>query len=243
MKTRSFSIVAAFAATLTISNHAEAVTLISESFEAPTHTAGLAPVGWSGTTGVVVSGVARTGTQSLASTTVSGSEQLSRAKLIGAQTAPITKLSTFARTNNGGTTFLSTQFAFGGENRFLLFGTFTSTNQWFVQVLNSGGSTLYSTSGALSGYNTTQWNQYEVIHDRAAGAASFRLNGNQVSNLNNMATYFTSDAIAIALAGNSIGSSNTRLYFDDAKVESVPEPGTMAALSLGLAAILRRRRS
>lgn len=234
-----------FSAVLSLATLSHATVLFSDSFEAPTHTAGN-PIanGWSAT-GIISTDTARTGTQS-AKGVVNGQVQrlVQGGRFIAPPDAPITNASSWSRATQGATQLFGIQF---GQTNFRVarLVLFSSLNLWQVEVVDAGFNTLFSTSGNLTnaGYVAGQWNQIMVSHNDTADTVSFSLNGSVRHTINSFSSFTSANPFAVVMQGNTLGSPSTsEVYFDDIFVESVPEPATLAALGLGAAAMLRRSR-
>lgn len=87
------------------------------------------------------------------------------------------------------------------------------------------------------------WNRLGFVADWDTGSLTASLNGVDVAEVGN----FENTGAPLADVDLSIfsldDSSANTVYFDNFSVESVPEPATMAALALGVAALTRRRKA
>lgn len=155
---------------------------------------------------------------------------------------------------------------FGGDvDRFQLLGYNKTgggfSNQVFDITLTSGwwaAGTLTVNFGAYStnpndssradftGINfDNDWLDIEILMNFVNHTYTLSVNGNPVANSTNVP--FNGDAATAnsmqQLAFYSYSSDNTRHVIDDVKIESIPEPTSVALLGLaGIAAMARRRR-
>lgn len=100
----------------------------------------------------------------------------------------------------------------------------------------SGQTATTTTAAGLATLN--RWNKVELTMNFATGTASASLNGSNIG----LTGSFTRTALADVDLFSSRAVGATHLgWFDDYRVEAVPEPASMTALGLGVLALLRRR--
>lgn len=82
------------------------------------------------------------------------------------------------------------------------------------------------------------WNKIELFMNYATGTATASINGTDIG----LTASFTRTQLSdVDLVSTRNSGATNSAWFDDYKVEAVPEPASMTALGLGLAALLRRR--
>ncbi len=88
--------------------------------------------------------------------------------------------------------------------------------------------------------NKNQWNRLDVTLNYNSGLMSVALNGTTSATTLSLASVATTVIDDVDLVSRATGFEVG--HFDDLSIQAVPEPGTMAALGLGAAALLRRRK-
>lgn len=108
-------------------------------------------------------------------------------------------------------------------------------DQGEVTSLDSNGAD----AGSGSFVNRDEWNTYAIRIDYVSHTASLWLNNAMV--MDGIDTSAATDVFSDAdiWVGGGLGD---RAFYDNYTVNAVPEPATLAALGLGAAALLRRRR-
>lgn len=113
-----------------------------------------------------------------------------------------------------------------------------STDIDAVRLYDANAASTDSTTGFLRG----QWNRLGFVADWDTGVLSAILNGTTVAET----TTFDNAGAPLADVDLSVFSLNesavNTVFFDNYTVEAVPEPATLAALAVGGAALLRRRK-
>jgi hypothetical protein len=134
----------------------------------------------------------------------------------------------------------------------------TTTGFFNFEIQGPGGSIgiRRETAGQLRGYfggtttglvnfNTNTWNKMELYVGRTTGTAQYFLNGSSMGTISSGSINVGWNPVNWgALSFVPTGSGLTGpVHVDTMKFEAVPEPASMAALGLGLAAMIRRRKA
>jgi hypothetical protein len=126
-------------------------------------------------------------------------------------------------------------YAIGANNAAVVNGTFSGT-RWHARIAFGSTAGWYQLNEAP--IRNLEWNKFSIevtdstiqffVNDVAGLAASID-RGNRG----------TLDSVVF---GSRVSSANVDGYYDDFHVQVVPEPASMAALALGIGAVLARRR-
>ncbi|MBS1706846.1 MAG: PEP-CTERM sorting domain-containing protein [Armatimonadetes bacterium] len=215
---------------------ANAVVLVNEGFESPTWTLGQDIAGLNGfdaasDTGYTIDNThAKSGTQSAMFDTApaAGSNWAWKNTLVTSGIVSA-KASVYIESISGATIFsyFGLDLYSSSVSRLALLQVKADGTVWF------GNATL--TQVGTAGLN--QWNDLEVRANLTTKVATAYVNGSAVgSGVSFTATNFN-DADMVSRA-----TGFERGWYDDYKIETVPEPMTISAMALGLAAIARKRR-
>jgi len=126
-----------------------------------------------------------------------------------------------------------------------------TNNHWAVQLRMTGAGNV--TDDNVETVNNTislvrnQWVTVSVTIDLTANTRVLTYNGSVVSSgIWTTGTGSTQSIGAVDLYANSpddlTGGNTVPVFFDNMSLQPVPEPATMAALGLGCAALIRRRK-
>ena len=110
----------------------------------------------------------------------------------------------------------------------------------FLNRISGQGQTTGGTA-TLSSSLRGSWFQLGLSADIVSNLVSVQLNGSTLGSFAFTTENF-SDMDIFTFSPASTVSTGGSVYWDDYSVEAVPEPATMAALGLGVAAMLRRRK-
>ena len=98
-----------------------------------------------------------------------------------------------------------------------------------------------TTDDILASTLDTDWHNLMITYDNATGMMSGFVDGNFVSSMSFSPESF-SKLYSVELFSNRQSTTHPGSAYYDTAVAAVPEPSTMAALGLGLACLLRRRK-
>lgn len=114
----------------------------------------------------------------------------------------------------------------------------TRINVQTGDVLLFNGTTTVGTATGKTTLNA--WNKLTLVMDFQALTATVKVNDVDAG----LSTAITSGTVTDVdlVAFKATGDTGNNVFFDDYKVAAVPEPASVAALGLGVAALLRRRR-
>jgi len=232
MHIRTPFIVVAAIASITV---AHALVLVDEGFESPTWTVGTDISGKNGfasgsATGYVVTDLkALSGTQSILYNTAptSGTKWAWKDSLVNAGVIS-SEVSVYIVSQPG-----RTAFSYFGLD------IYSSLARIATLKVRGDGTVWY---GAASTVNVgtaglDQWVTLKVVTDLVNKTATAYVNGNKIGET--LATPAT-DISDVDLVTNATGYETA--YFDNLKVETVPEPLSIAAVGLGALAVIRKRR-
>lgn len=107
-----------------------------------------------------------------------------------------------------------------------------TANRYYGRTLGAGWFTL----DAVATVTNATWTNFAV--EIEANTARFYLN--DVLKATQTLSGFTGDQLRL---GSNLSSTSGGAWYDNVSVQAVPEPGTMAVLALGGAALARRRRN
>lgn len=127
------------------------------------------------------------------------------------------------------------QFDYRGE------GTLPADVELYV-VMTSGGSNRWVSLGNV--VPTTNWQSATISIQQAD--LVHPLGGNvYATDFANISRFgFRFQSAALQAGGSSVGSANYELFLDNVQLQSIPEPGGLAAaLAIALGAVARRRRA
>ncbi|MGI8924306.1 MAG: PEP-CTERM sorting domain-containing protein [Fimbriimonadales bacterium] len=144
--------------------------------------------------------------------------------------------------------YLPTKYS--GQSYFILMNTYTSggnPKDWSLQMVfdstdgmihNLGGSGNVVTETQVA-YDLGVWRTIDVLIDLDANTHTARYNGQVVVEGE---WYGGAGGQQNIGATDLYGNGATSVFYDNMGLELVPEPATIAGLSIGLLALLRRRR-
>lgn len=126
-----------------------------------------------------------------------------------------------------------TTFTFGSYDRIVTFANVQPNSNYALSFWHAGGS-RFGYTGADTLVQIQSMNSGMAITDQSTTPGLFDWQLRTIQ--------FTTDSSTtqLALSFSSIGQNNASVLLDD--ISLVPEPTTLAALGLGLAAIARKRR-
>jgi hypothetical protein len=238
------------AALFAMAAQSSAVVLYSTGFEGPTFTAGPLPgqdgwqrIGGNATFATIQGSVVNSGSQALRMDTSPISSAWLWKDLTysqGTHGPVVTTTASFLFDNNaqGNSAFGFDAYDVTGANR--VAGLFVG-GDGLARLI--GSDSLFVDSAVTLTANT--WYTIGISINFATGAVTGSVNGNSlgISTTTNQTTLGDVDLYVNAFGvgtGTSGGFNN--IYVDNYMVQAVPEPATMAALGLGVAALIRRRR-
>lgn len=126
-------------------------------------------------------------------------------------------------------------YAIGINNGVTMAGETHSSSKYQGRVAFGTGTGWFTLTGGPN--RSIGWHEFKIVLEGAN--ASYYVDGI----LSRTVTRGVLGTIDSVILGSGLSSTNQPAFYDDFKVEVVPEPATLAALGIGAAALIRRRRA